>query len=78
MVSIWAYAYEFKNRSLVSDAVFDAECSKVNSNIKTGRLDEFFTNVFQPHTGMWIHKHPELNGVEMLYRRIGYEYMDYR
>lgn len=70
MLSLWAYAYEFENKSLVSDAVFDSEASKVNSNIKTGRLDEFFTNVFQPHTGMWIHQHPELEKLIALYHRL--------
>lgn len=70
MLSLWAYAYEFEARPLVSDAVFDAECLKVDKTIKTGRLDDFFEKVFQAHTGMWIHSHPELDKVKKLYERL--------
>lgn len=71
MVAIWAYAYEFENVSLVSDHHFDAECLKVNLSISTTRpdLDKWFRENFQPDTGMWIHKHPELDKVEKTYRR---------
>lgn len=70
-VSIWAYAYEFENESLVSDAVFDAECLKVDIFQETGDefLDDFFTEDFDPSTGMWIRKHPELKKIKALYEK---------
>ncbi len=69
MLSIWAYAYEFENKSLVSDAVFDSEARLVDSNIKTGHLvmDDFFATKFHPDTGMWIHSYPELDKLRRLY-----------
>lgn len=70
MLSIWAYAYEFENKSLVSDAVFDSEARLVDTSIKTGRLDDFFAKEFHPDTGMWIHKHPELDKLINLYGRL--------
>lgn len=70
--SLWAFAYEFENVSLVSDAIFDKECAQVDPSISTGHLvlDQFFRERFQPHTGMWIHNHPELEKVAALYERI--------
>jgi hypothetical protein len=70
--SLWAYAYEFKNVSLVSDAVFDSECQLVDSSITTGHLvlDQFFRTEFDAYTGVWIHRHPELEKVAALYERI--------
>lgn len=69
-LSIWAYAYEFENVSLVSDAVFDVESYQVNLNIATNRpdLDYWFMGFFQPCTGMWIHKHPDLERIKEIYR----------
>lgn len=71
MVSIWAYAYEFENVSLVNDHHFDAECRKVNPAIQTTRpdLDEFFRTQFHPDTGIWIQSHPELEKVKNTYNR---------
>ncbi len=70
MISIWAYAYEFENKSIVSDEVFDTECKKVDIFLDTGRklLDDFFLYEFDPSTGMWIHKHPELEKIKILYK----------
>lgn len=75
MVSVWAYAYEIANppRSLVPDHVFDAECYMLAANIRidTDRLDldYWFRGAFDPSTGMWIHKHPELDKIRQLYER---------
>jgi hypothetical protein len=72
MLSVWAYAYEFEDKLLVSDHVFDAEARLVDSSIKTGHdiLDDFFITKFHPDTGMWIHSHPELDKVIALYGRL--------
>ncbi len=65
-VAAWAFAYEFLNRSDVSDAVFDAECYKVDLSVDTGnpRMDQWFRENFSPHTGQWIHNHPDLKGLQ--------------
>lgn len=70
-VALYAYSYEFQSVSLVSDGEFDALCYKVNLNQKTRRpdLDEWFRNNFEPHTGQWIHKHPELEKIKSIYER---------
>lgn len=69
LLSIWAYAYEFQNHSIVPDHVFDAQAYLVDLRIDTGRpvLDFWFRAMFQPHTGLWIHKHPELHKIERIY-----------
>lgn len=73
VVSLWAYAYEFKNRSIVSDNFFDAECYMLVANLRvdTDRpdLDYWFRGAFDPSTGMWIHKHPELDKIAARYER---------
>ena len=70
-LSVWAYAYEFENETIVSDAKYDVESFQVNLNIETGRLDLdfWFRAMFTPDTGIWIHKHPELVKVRQLYER---------
>lgn len=72
-VSIWAYAYEFENSLLVADSQFDAEASKINPLLCTsypGRdnseIDAWFKAHFKPHTGAWIHNHPNLPRIKEL------------
>lgn len=70
-MSLWAYAYEIVGDSVVSDEKFDAECKLVDLSVSTTRpdLDEWWKNNFTPHTGMWIHNHPELDFIKRLYER---------
>lgn len=70
-VSVWAYAYEFMNISLVDDHIFDAACYKVNKALGTGNkvMDDFFKNEFEPYTGSWIHRHPGLMGIKDIYNK---------
>jgi hypothetical protein len=65
-LAVWAYAYEFENVSLVPDAVFDEEAKLVNLDVETDmpHLDAWFKANFNPHTGMWIHTHPELERIK--------------
>lgn len=60
-VLLWAYAYEFVNIPMASDAEFDALCQEVDVSIDTLRpdLDEWFRENFQPHTGMWVRSLPD-------------------
>ena len=68
---IAAYAYEMENTSIISDAEFDKLCLDVNLMIDTGnkKLDKYFKQHFDPSTGQWIHKHPEINKIKDLYSK---------
>lgn len=70
-VSLWAYAYEIENHSIVDDMRFDLECYQLNLSLDTGnpQLDFWFRANFEPCTGMWIHKHPKLDGIKNIYWR---------
>lgn len=68
-LSVAAYAYEYENHSIMSDAEFDALSYKIRPSIRTGnaRLDMFFKNHFEPCTGMWIQNHPNPAGLKHIY-----------
>ena len=68
-LSIAAYAYEFCDNSIMSDAQFDQMCNDINPLIKTGNkvMDKFFKEKFDPSTGQWIHQHPYLDKIKFLY-----------
>lgn len=70
-LSIFAYAYEFMDTSLISDSEFDKMCLEVDLSIDTGnkKLDDFFKKEFNPSTGMWIRNHPEQLRLSEIYRR---------
>ena len=70
-LSVAAYAYEFDNTSIMSDADFDEFALLIEPQVSTGHalLDKFFRTEFQPDTGQWIHKHPELARVKYVYER---------
>lgn len=70
-VSVWAYAYEVEDDPLVSDKKFDNECDKINDETDTGNkeMDKFFKNEFDPFTGLWIYKHPNLKGIKNIYEK---------
>lgn len=67
-----AYAYEFMNTPLMLDEEFDALCRQINPAISTNKpvIDEFFRTEFSPNTGMWIYKHPELEGIKRIYNSL--------
>lgn len=67
-VAVWAYAYEIEGSPLVDDATYDSVCSQVNKNLDTGskKYDAFFKDHFEPYTGMWVHRHPDLKGLKRL------------
>jgi NAD-dependent DNA ligase len=69
-LSVFAYAYEFANESLIPDSEFDALCLQVDPSIETGnaKMDKFFKEQFNPSTGQWIHRHPELEKIVNLYK----------
>lgn len=68
-VAVAAYAYEIENDSIMSDADFDELSRKIDPEVQTGNrdLDHFFWSEFTPETGMWIHQHPEIEGLRRIY-----------
>lgn len=70
-LSVYAYAYEVKDTSLIDDHKYDKLSLEVNPTIETGnkKLDDFFKKEFDPSTGQWIHKHPELDKVVELFSK---------
>jgi hypothetical protein len=68
-LSLFAYAYEFESDSLISDGDYDRLSYKIDKSRNTGneKLDKFFREEFEPHTGQWIRKHPELDKLKAMY-----------
>lgn len=68
-LALWAFAYEFENDPLVPDGTFDDECKKVNLQITTDNaiMDKWWRENFNPSTGQWIRKHPELEKIRKIY-----------
>lgn len=69
-LSVAAYAYEMEDNPIMDDFEFDALSRSINPKEKTGnrKLDNFFKKHFNPDTGMWIRRHPELNKIAYLYK----------
>ena len=70
-LAVAAYAYEFRNTSIMSDGEFDELAKQIDPTVATGHavMDRFFATQFQPDTGQWIHKHPELGKLVNLYQK---------
>ncbi len=72
-IAVAAWAYEHSFPPIMSDQDYDALAQLVHQerNIATGnhRLDRFFQRHFDPHTGLWVHKHPDKAGLENIYAR---------
>ncbi len=68
--AVAAYAYEFEDRSLMSDHDFDELCLQIDPSVETGRpaLDHFFKTQFDPFTGSWVHQHPDKAGLRRILR----------
>lgn len=68
-LAVAAYAYEYIDDPIMSDADFDSLARSISPEEKTGnrKLDNFFRKHFQPDTGMWIHKHPEKDKLRHIY-----------
>lgn len=69
-IAVWAYAYEYHDDPLVSDAMFDEECGKINLDINTTnpQMDKWFKKEFSAFTGQWVYKHPNKEGLERIYK----------
>jgi hypothetical protein len=71
-LSVYAYAYEMLDVSLVDDHAFDALARSIRPGLCTGHkiMDKFFKTEFHADTGMWIHKHPQLEGIKRIYDEV--------
>src|SRR6056300_1951237 len=69
VLSVAAYSYEYEDESIMSDAEFDKLCLEVHPKLKTGngKMDAFFRNHFDPSTGQWIRKHPQVDRIKQIY-----------
>jgi hypothetical protein len=69
VLSVAAYSYEYEDESVMSDAEFDKMSLEVQPRMKTGNdeMDRFFKNNFDPSTGQWIRKHPEISRIKRIY-----------
>lgn len=63
-----AYAYEIAAAPVMTDAAFDALALASDPNVTTGRHDTWWRETFRPHTGQWIHQHPELDGIARIFQ----------
>lgn len=70
-LSVAAYAYEFLSTSIMSDDQFDKLAKQIDVSVDTGnaKLDKYFQKYFNPDTGQWIHKHPELDKIAQCYKK---------
>ncbi len=70
-LAVYAYAYELRDESLVTDHEFDQLARIIDPTVTTGNaaLDHFFATRFTPDSGMWIHQHPALDGIATIYHR---------
>lgn len=75
-IAVAAWAYESGYRPIMSDQEYDDLSERVHRqrNIATGysRLDRFFQRSFDPDTGMWVHRHPNVQGLINIYMRVHY------
>lgn len=71
-LAVAAWAYEVHSDPIMSDDDFDRLALSIDTRKSTARpdLDEWFRENFNPHTGMWVHSHPEQDKLEALYRRL--------
>lgn len=53
------------------DDEFDQRLKRIRPTMTTGNLvmDIFFATVFTPETGMWIRRHPDLEGIRRIVAR---------
>lgn len=67
-LSVAAYAYEIGGTPILTDSEFDSLARSIDVNTSTGneQMDAFFREHFDASTGMWIHKHPDLAGLERI------------
>lgn len=71
-LSVAAYAYEFFDQPVMSDGDFDDLARRIDPEVPTGNrvMDRFFRTEFDPSTGVWIHEHPNQEGLRRILRQV--------
>lgn len=71
LISVYAYAYEFLNESLIDDYEYDKLAQEINVNVSTNNiiLDKFFNDCYVSYSGSWILKHPEIEKIREIYNK---------
>ena len=71
-VATCAWAYEYYNEPLISDAEYDKLAERIDTSEETARpdLDRWFRKNYKSHTGSWVHAHPELPRLDELTRNL--------
>ncbi len=71
-LSVAAWAYENDKKPTMTDLQFDNLALAIRPDLSTGhpKLDRFFRTKFDCNTGMWVHKHPDQEGLENIYARV--------
>lgn len=81
-VALAARAYEIHNNPIISDHAYDQLAQEVHRTrrIATGnsRLDNFFRRHFDPHSGLWIHKHPHPQRLDRILMQVMPQYRSRR
>lgn len=69
-LAVAAWAYEIHADPIMTDAEFDELALSVDLDRSTLRpdLDIWFWEHFSPDTAMWVHRHPEPEGLERIYQ----------
>lgn len=70
-ISMFAYAYDILGEPLVSDSDYDSLAKTLDNTTSTDNeiMDTFFKEEYVNHSGMWIHKHPQLERIRQLVLR---------
>ena len=71
LISVYAYAYEFLDESLIDDYEYDKLAQEIDVNISTNNmmLDKFFNDCYVSYSGSWILKHPEIEKIVEIYNK---------
>lgn len=71
-VAVAAWAYEVHSDPIMTDAEFDELAKSIDVDRSTlhSDLDKWFVANFTPDTGMWVHNHPEPEGLERIYQML--------
>tara|TARA_Y100000004_G_C8755801_1_gene344378 strand:+ start:340 stop:603 length:264 start_codon:yes stop_codon:yes gene_type:complete len=71
LISVYAYAYEFLNESLIDDYEYDKLAQEIDVNVSTNNmmLDKFFKDCYVSYSGSWILNHPEIEKIREIYNK---------
>ena len=71
LIAVYAYAYEFRNESLIDDHEYDKLAQEIDVNISTNNmmLVKFFKDCYVSYSGSWILKHPEIEKIIEIYNK---------